>query len=419
MKHSRAEANTVSVIIRFHDFNRLDYLDECLFSLAGQRYADIEAVVVAQNFSELAFTATKELGKFYHWQIKRLVFINAQTEPGVDARSLLINTGIRESQGRYLTFLDFDDTVYGNIYTLLVARLKETGTAICFAGTNRVDFFNSAGARHKQRRSKLFGSAPKLAFFLENQYPIHSYVIDTWQVEDSHLHFDENQSRNEDYAFLLVLLSNYSSDDYLVSTEVCDYYINMDGGNTIVAYGASPADLAKWAKAEEYVENVKKNLTIRTRYADLKKFHDWSIRQNTVSHLNEKIEELERRLTSAGAEISELQRYLKETLWSAVNCQPAPYYYIDSIERCDAQCYRVQGWCAGASAATPLVLSIGFNGTPSADVEVSQIRRPDVGEHLATPGDLFGFEIVVTNRGLYILKFLASDSEFYELSFTV
>jgi len=42
--------------------------------------------------------------------------------------------GFAAASGRYAAFLDYDDTVYPEAYTLLVARLRESGARIAFGG---------------------------------------------------------------------------------------------------------------------------------------------------------------------------------------------------------------------------------------------------------------------------------------------
>lgn len=410
---SRPDSDTVSVIIRFHDPSRLHYLDECLFSLACQSYRSIEAVVVTQDFSEEDFIKTKSLERPYGSQLKSLNFYNVATSKGVDARSLLINYGIKRSIGRYLAFLDFDDTVYSNCYDLLVGRIKETGAAICFGGTNRIDFFYAGGVRHKIRKSKLFGTAPKLAFFLENQYPIHSYIVDTWVVDEEFLRFDETLSRNEDYVFLMMMLAKYKFDEHLVSLGLCDYYINVDGGNTILAYGATPLDRAKWDLAEAHVEEVRRKLDIHTTPKDLKELVRWASGGDRTSALQERLHAAEARINSLVEGQVALAKKLEAIIHAEANPLPAPHCYLDVAEHVGGGRYRVAGWCAGEEGAAPVGVMIESAEDVSREINATQVRRSDVAQHLNVIDDLFGFEAELPEEGNYAVKFLAVDGKCY------
>lgn len=414
----------VSVVIRCHTVSRLDDLDECLFSLAGQHHDDVEAIIVTQNFSEDDVSALRVVMARYEWQIASIKTYNVHVEDGVDGRSELVNVGIRNRTGRYLAFLDFDDTVYANIYALLTDHLKKSNAAICFGATNRVDYFRSGGARHKSGLLRLFVGLPKLAVFIENQHPIHSYLIDTGVVAEDDLHFDVGESRNEDYAFLIRLLSKYVSDDSVVSTPVCDYYVNVDGGNTVMAYGATAYDIAKWRHAHFYIERIKENLPITTSYADLKLFMEWSSRKDNTD-LADKNRAMTEKLAIVEAERNAALAQLFGIVEGARSTEKVSSYAIDGDVLTDGH-RTITGWCSAQDGAMPTAAIIARYGKRCHDIQIERISRPDVAQHLSRVhnrsiegGDAYGFSVRLPAGEPYSLRYTAVGGRVYELDFSV
>lgn len=410
----------VSVIIRCHNPSRLGDLDECLFSLAGQDYDYVEAIIVTQNFSDEDLVALAKIVKRYSWQISAIKALNVIVEDGADGRSELVNTGIAARSGRYLAFLDFDDTVYGNIYTLLTNQLKKSDAAICFGATNRIEYFSSGGVRHKSSIMKLFVGLPKLAVFIQNQHPIHSYLVDTYRVEEGELYFDHGESRNEDYAFLIRLLSKYKSDDSCYSVPVCDYYINMDGGNTVMGYGTTAYDLELWHHAHLYVERVRESLSITTSYADLKHFMEWSARKDQAA-LIDTAQNLERRLAVAEQERNDVLRQLVSVVETAKVVGKVTHFAIDEVEKSDTG-RRVTGWCSGGDGAVPTASIVTKYGKRCPEIVVEKVSRPDVSYHLSKVfkrpnegSDVYGFSVMLPSSEAYLLKFTTIDGGAYAL----
>lgn len=224
---------TLSVILRFHDPQRLASLDEALFSIALQTWTEIEVVVALQSDDEALRQQVLELIARQPWlcapQVQALL---VPVAPGVDGRSLLLNEGIRQARGRYLAFLDDDDCIYQHCYATLIAQLEAGGAAVATGGC-RVAVTRSVGGYPyiiNKNRPYSWGRTRE-DLFRDNFLPIHSYVIDRARVAAADLWFDETLSMLEDYDFLLRLATKSRFDFTQRGVPVCEYRHHQ--GNTI------------------------------------------------------------------------------------------------------------------------------------------------------------------------------------------
>jgi hypothetical protein len=123
-----AMSGQMDTIVRFHDVSRLMELERCVFSLIGQSYRPLNIILATQRFSdsdtEVIRTALTRMIDGDD-EVTLTILNWDQAEPK-DARSELLNLGLRSARGRYLSFLDYDDVLYPEAYELLVSRLKES-----------------------------------------------------------------------------------------------------------------------------------------------------------------------------------------------------------------------------------------------------------------------------------------------------
>jgi CDP-glycerol glycerophosphotransferase len=139
----------ISVVVPIFDVE--DYLEECLRSVAGQTFEDLEVVMVDDGSTDgsarIAERFARHDGRF------RLV---SQPNGGLGRAR---NTGIANASGEFLAFLDSDDVLPPDAYRLLHASLARTGS--CFAtgnvhrlsedGTRQAPFLAKAFARSRAR----------------------------------------------------------------------------------------------------------------------------------------------------------------------------------------------------------------------------------------------------------------------------
>jgi hypothetical protein len=251
-----SDNETLDVIVRFHDIDRLDSLDRCVFSLLAQDYRPLQLHLVVQRFTDAMIETTRERLQPL-LEIDRAVGFNilnwSHPEPR-DARSALANLGFAAAQGRYLGLLDYDDTLYPEAYRLLVSRLRESSAAIAFGGICRKVMTDCAGISYVMTKQFPYRGAGLRDLFTGNFCPIHSFLLDRARIPSQFIFFDPLITRAEDYDLLLRICSQFPSDFSLVETIIGDYYIRTDGSNTVnTEWAAKPDASTDWLLAEAFL----------------------------------------------------------------------------------------------------------------------------------------------------------------------
>lgn len=232
--------DSINTIVRFHDVRRLPELERCIFSLVGQEYRPLHIILALQRFTpgEIAETQTALAPILAGENDVKLTFANYDEEEPADARSALLNMGVRHATGRFLAFLDYDDVLYPEAYQLMISRLQRSGAAIAFAAVRvmRLDVYESFLFTVKRVRPPFNGSN-LVDLFRNNFCPLHSYVMDRSQISGGLIQFNTSLIMEEDYDVLLRVCAKYHSDFSLIRTNIGDYYYKSDGSNTVPTDG--------------------------------------------------------------------------------------------------------------------------------------------------------------------------------------
>lgn len=120
---------TVSIILPI--YNVEDYLAACFDSIAAQTFGDYEVVVVDDGSPD----GSRRIAEMYAASDSRIRIVTRENGGLGAAR----NTGITRSRGRYLTFVDSDDTLPQTALASLVDRAKAAGSDIVVGGMRRFD----------------------------------------------------------------------------------------------------------------------------------------------------------------------------------------------------------------------------------------------------------------------------------------
>ncbi|MCP2323876.1 CDP-glycerol glycerophosphotransferase [Hamadaea flava] len=126
----------LSVVVPY--YNVADYIAECLDSLRRQTFGDFEVILVDDG----SLDATGLIAEDYCRTDPRFRLVVQENQGLGPAR----NTGVRYSEGEYLTFVDSDDLVPRHAFEVMVQSLDETGSSFAAAGARRFDDYGSWGS---------------------------------------------------------------------------------------------------------------------------------------------------------------------------------------------------------------------------------------------------------------------------------
>ncbi|HET9018038.1 MAG TPA: glycosyltransferase, partial [Acetobacteraceae bacterium] len=171
----------LDVVMRLHDARRGGELGRAVFSLVGQRHRPLHVLLCVQRFTRGMILDVREaLAPLLAMAgAPTLDILNHEAPLPLDARASLANLGMAAAEGRYLAFLDYDDTLYPEAHALLVARLRATGAAIAFAGIAVKHAEIEDDLLHVQARQERHWRGRTLRdLFHDNCCPLHSFVID-------------------------------------------------------------------------------------------------------------------------------------------------------------------------------------------------------------------------------------------------
>ena len=124
----------VSVVVPV--YNTSFYLRECLDSLVNQTLNDIELIIINGCSNDKSLEIMSE----YHKKYKNIVIINNKKNMGIGYTR---NTGINNSNGKYITFIDSDDHVDNNYLEELYNYSEDNNLDITVCNVKRVDDNNN------------------------------------------------------------------------------------------------------------------------------------------------------------------------------------------------------------------------------------------------------------------------------------
>lgn len=140
-------APAVSVIVPV--YNASEYLDECLESVARQGFRDFEVLMVDDGSTD----SSSEICKRFARADGRFRYLH-RTNGGLAAAR---NTGLDAARGRWVLFLDADDTIHPRTLADLTLVAEEKGTEIT-AGEFYIDIVDRRGTLPRHARVDLFSS---------------------------------------------------------------------------------------------------------------------------------------------------------------------------------------------------------------------------------------------------------------------
>ena len=131
--HGRTRTPTLSVVVPVYDVER--YLSTCLESVLHQTFDDLEVIVVVDGATDSSLQIARTYAR-----ADRRVRVHHQGNRGLGAAR---NVGVGLARGRYLAFVDSDDTLPSDAYDVLVSTIERTGSDLAVGTLRRTD-----GERH-------------------------------------------------------------------------------------------------------------------------------------------------------------------------------------------------------------------------------------------------------------------------------
>ncbi len=199
----------VSIIIPV--FNKIEYIKDCIHSCLKQTYKNIEIIVVDDCSSDSSGLYAKTL--LADSSIENFVLQHA-TNKGLSASR---NSGIRQSKGDYLFFLDADDTIDNNLISELVKHLAidKKNPNIPFAKIQR--FSNISELNISSENSSIqYGCSWKLCKINHFYYACGS-LLSKKILTEYNIEFREDIRKHEDILFLAEYLSHVSNGVFITS----------------------------------------------------------------------------------------------------------------------------------------------------------------------------------------------------------
>ena len=123
------EEKKLSVIIPV--YNLESYLERCINSILNQTYQNLEVICVNDGSTDNSLAVLNRLAAF-----DKRVCVISQENAGVSAAR---NTGIDHATGDYITFVDGDDAIAPEMYSVLVQLCLQYDAEIAHCGYRRIN----------------------------------------------------------------------------------------------------------------------------------------------------------------------------------------------------------------------------------------------------------------------------------------
>ena len=209
----------ISIIVPV--YNRENCIENCIESIRSQTYDNIEIIIVDDG-------STDNSGKIcdsYEKKDHRIHVIH-QKNQGVSAAR---NAGIHKATGKYIQFVDSDDTVAQTMCEKLIKRQKETNAELVICGYN---LYKGNSKEEMPATDTVFNSMEKFAQEF-NYYVVRFLIHSPWNklyLKDKiKLLFNTDYSLGEDLLFNLNYIGNCTCIAGCAETLYNYYHVGASG----------------------------------------------------------------------------------------------------------------------------------------------------------------------------------------------
>ncbi|MFL9879111.1 glycosyltransferase [Herbaspirillum rhizosphaerae] len=259
--------NLVSLVMRTVG-GRPREIRRALTSVAANTCQPIEVVIVYQGGD----LAERQFLNSLQDEFSRLTIRVLHNTAVGDRRAENLNIGWEQATGRYLGFLDDDDTLEPHHCALLLAALQRSGRVWSYAQTT-LRKENDALEIIEESQPFRRHSFSVAGLWTENFIPIHSFMIDRANLIDElrERPFCEALDRSEDWDFLIRLGFFHAPER--VDEFTCNYYVSTGLRNTNLSLMENndverqERNRQAWARCKALVEQRKSALLGRVWWA--------------------------------------------------------------------------------------------------------------------------------------------------------
>lgn len=188
------------------------YLQSCVESVLNQTYKhDYEVIIVDDGSLDRSGEIADQLGKMY----PQVRVLHKENGGAASAR----NRGIKEASGKYILFVDGDDTVDENLLASVNALPENDSQAMILYGIS-FDFYRNEKLEHSKTLSCSHEGAYSReqlltefqSFFLDNALSSAcNKVFSAEMIRKGHLQFRDGMTLYEDFDFVLRCLKHAES----------------------------------------------------------------------------------------------------------------------------------------------------------------------------------------------------------------
>jgi len=243
--------NAVSVIVPV--YNRFERLVETVLSVINQDYGLIEIIIIDDGSTEpgLKNIICNEVVSLVENRLNTsLKYIELETNRGA---CFARNVGIRKSSGKYIQFLDSDDWLHEQKFSIQIKDIETNKVMISVSDFSIVDEFGNLLRKEKNNGSLIIKSILSRSIFTASPLVRSSAIknIVSWS---------ENLPRLQDVDFWARVIFLYQKWSY-VDLPLC-YYVNH--ADIRISSGYTRRNLMKIVRAKNlinpsYLINVLKN----------------------------------------------------------------------------------------------------------------------------------------------------------------
>lgn len=206
----------ITIIIPVYNVEK--YLPKCIDSIINQSYKNLEIILVNNKSTDSSLNICKN----YEKMDTRIKVINTDKKGVSYAR----NIGIKEANGKYLTFVDADDYLDLNFCKIMLQNLIRTNSDCVACGYNRV--YENREERIINNGLQELSNIEFLEKILEVQSGLGFCHMKLWKkeiVDISKVKFNENIIVAED-ALFCIQISESISKLFIVNEALYNYRFN-------------------------------------------------------------------------------------------------------------------------------------------------------------------------------------------------